>query len=337
MSLEEGIRTAVITCMGVKEHEKVAIVSDNATMKIGKKIREVALEITPHVRFFNLDIYGKRPIEHFPDAIREAAEECNVGFWTTNSLEGELESIRQPFIKKVLNGGRHGHMVNITEEVIESALAVDYEEIKEFTDKLYEKLVNTDTVRVTNEQGTDITASFSERWKWIPSDGICQELGHWNNLPDGEVYTAPLTMEGKIVVDGVIGEYLGNKYSHEDLKETPITIKIETDERAKAVDVSCENDELEKEVDDYIHLHECSPFVGELGFGTNIFLDELSGNMLQDEKFPGIHIAFGDPMAEVTYADWTCPEHLDMILTKCNVWLDDEKIMENGEYLMEKF
>jgi len=337
MSLEEGVRTAVTTCMGLKQNEKVVIASDKDTMNIGKKLREVALEITPHVRFFNLDIYGKRPLSHFPDAIREAAEDADVGFWTANSFEGELESIRGPFIKAVMNRGRHGHMVNINEEVIETALAVDYEKIKEFTDKLYDKLIKTDKVRITNDQGTDITASFSDRWKWVPSAGICHEQGHWNNIPDGEVFTAPKEMDGKMVVDGVIGEYFGNKYSHEDLKETPITIKIKTNSRAKAIDVSCDNDELEKEVYDYIHLHDCSPFIGELGFGTNIFLKELSGNMLQDEKFPGVHVAFGDPMADETYADWTCPEHLDMILTRCNVWLDDEKIMENGEYLMEKF
>ncbi|MFW6141886.1 MAG: aminopeptidase, partial [Candidatus Saliniplasma sp.] len=268
MSLEKGIKTAVITCMGLKEGEKVVIASDGPTMNIGKKIREVAREITPHVRFFNLDIYGERPLDHFPEAIKEAAEESDVGFWTANSYEGELESIRGPFIKKVLIGGRHGHMVNINKKVIESALAVDYEAIKEFTDKLYDKLIKTDKVRITNEQGTDITASFSDRWKWVPSAGICHEPGHWNNIPDGEVFTAPLKMNGKIVVDGVIGEYFGNKYSHEDLKETPITIKIRTNDRAKAIDVSCDNDELKKEVHGYIHQHDCSPFIGELGFGT---------------------------------------------------------------------
>lgn len=334
MSLEKGAKTAVITCMGVEEGDKVVIVSDRNSQEIGKELRKVALDITPHVRFFNLDLYGERPIQKYPDAIEEATKEADVTFWTCWSYEGELETIRRPFISDALVGGRHAHMVNITKEVVEDALAVDYNEIEEFTYKLADELENTDQVKVKNEQGTDITVEFSDRWKLVPSSGICKEPGHWNNLPDGEVYTAPIKMDGQIVADGVLGDYLGNKYSHADLQEDPLTIEIETKEKAEAVGVSCGNKELKEEVEEYLELNPCSSYVGEYGMGTNVFLEELSGNMLQDEKFPGVHVAFGDPMSDETYADWTCPEHLDMILTRCNVWFDDKKVMEEGEYII---
>ncbi len=335
MSLEKGCRTAVITCMGVKKNDKVTILSDNESENIGKTLRSVALEVTPHVRFFNLDLYGERPLKRFPEPIRKAATDSTVTFWTAGSIGGELETVRQPFIKAALVGGRHGHLVNITEDVVKAALAVDYEKIKDFTNKLHKLLVDVDTIRVTNPQGSDFVAKFSNSWRWVPSTGICHDIGHWNNLPDGEVYTAPMNMEGKIVADGKIGDFLGNKYHHSDLQETPIHYKIENQKRPKVVEVYCENEELMKDVSDYLSQHKCSSYVGEFGFGTNIFLKKLSDNTLQDEKFPGVHIAFGDPLAEETYADWVCPQHLDNILTRCNVWLDDDhQILKEGKYLI---
>ncbi|MFW6141320.1 MAG: aminopeptidase [Candidatus Saliniplasma sp.] len=335
MSLEKAAKTAIETCMGVRQGEDVVIVSDGRTLNIGKELRKAALDATNGVRFFNLDIYGKRPLDYFPNAIDKAAKNADVTFWTAHSYEGELETTRRPFIEAAMIGGRHAHMVDITEKVMEDALAVDYKVLDEFTHKLTDKLKGTNEIKVTNPQGTDIKVSFNERWKWVPSTGICKLPGHWHNLPGSEVYTAPRRMEGKIVVDGILGEYFSNMFSHSDLQKTPLTVKVENKERPKCVDLKCENEDILEEVQKYLSLHDCSSYVGEFGMGTNVFLKEISGNTLQDEKFPGVHIAFGDPMASETDADWSCPQHLDMILTKCNVWLDGEKVMEKGEYLLD--
>ena len=335
MSLEKAAKTAVETCMGVRHGEEVVIVSDGPTLNVGKELRKAALEATNGVRFFNLDIYGERPLDYFPGGIKKAATKADVTFWTAHSYEGELETTRRPFIEAALVGGRHSHMVDITEQVMEDAVAVDYEVLDEVTQKLTNKLKKTKEVRVTNPQGTDIKVRFNDRWRWVPSTGICHLPGHWHNLPGSEVYTAPWRMEGKLVVDGILGEYFSNMFSHADFQETPLTVQIENKKRPRCVDIGCENEEITEEVQKYLSLNENSSRVGELGFGTNIFLDGISGNTLQDEKFPGVHVAFGDPMASETEADWSCPEHLDMILTRCNVWLDDEKIMEEGEYLID--
>lgn len=333
MSIEKGCRVAVETCMGVKKNEKVVIVSDDRTKNIGLGLRDISLETTPQVRYFNLNIYGKRPLKKLPTGVQKSANDADVTFWTPHSLDGELETLRMPFLKAALNMGRHAHMVNINEEIISNSMAADYEKISEFTEKLYNMIKDVNEVRVTNELGTDITGTF-DRYKWVRSTGICHTKGQWVNLPSGEMFKPPTTMEGKIVIDGSVGDYLGEKYRHSDLVETPVTMEITTKERPQATSVSCENKDLEREIKEYISRHECSKYVGEVGFGTNIFLDEIVDNMLQDEKYPGIHVAFGDPIADDTFADWSCPEHIDMILTKCNIWFDDEKIMEDGKYII---
>ncbi|MFP4001841.1 MAG: aminopeptidase, partial [Thermoplasmata archaeon] len=321
-------------CMGVRPDENVVIISDSNTAKIGKDLKSAAQNITDDVKFFNLNSYGERPLSYFPDEIKQQVDMADVTFWTAKSYDRELESLRMPFIESAVDGGRHGHMVNVTENVMKRGMTADYQKIKEFTEKLREKLVDTETIRVENEQGTDIKASFSDKYEWVPSTGIYKEEGYWGNLPDGEIFTAPAGLEGKLVVDGMLGDHFPNKYGHEDLKKTPVIVEVENNGKPRATEVRCENEELEDELKDYLSRNECTSIVGEFGMGTNIFLDGFTNNSLLDEKYPGVHIAFGDPLGMDTGADWSCTEHLDMILTKTDVWLDNEKVIENGEYLI---
>ena len=334
MSIEEGCKTAVETCMGVGPNDRVVIVSDESSMSIGRQLRKAALEVTPRVRFFNLDIYGKRPLSRLPDLVEKETRDATVTFWTAASIKGELETVRRPFMTAAITGGRHAHMVDISEKIMKTGMAADYNEVSRFTEALHDILMDTREIKVKNDLGTDFTAIFEEV-KWVASKGISQEPGHWINLPSGEIFTAPTSMEGRIVVDGVLGEYFGHKYPHAVLKETPVTVDIAMKQRASAVNVECENSDLLNELQEYLSLHPCSSWVGEVGLGTNIFLKELIDNMLQDEKFPGVHVAFGDPIQTETYAGWSCPEHLDMVLTGCDVWFDGKKIMENSKYIIE--
>jgi len=334
MSLKTEAKNAVENCMCVRPDEKVVIISDANTAKIGKNLKCAARNVTDDVKFFNLNSYGERPLSYFPDKIEQQADQADVTFWTAKSYDRELEALRMPFIKAAIDGGRHGHMVNVTEDVMKQGMSADYQKIKKFTEKLRKKLVDTETVRVQNEQGTDIEATFSDEYNWVPSTGVYKEKGYWGNLPDGEVYTVPLTMEGKLVVDGMLGDHFPNKFGHEELQETPVIIEVENNGKPRATEIRCENKELEKEVKDYLSRSECTSIVGEFGMGTNIFLEGFTNNSLLDEKYPGVHIAFGDPLGTETKADWSCPEHLDMILTKTNVWLDEEKVIEDGEYLI---
>lgn len=58
--------------------------------------------------------------------------------------------------------------------------------------------------------------------------------------------------------------------------------------------------------------------------------------MLQDEKKPGVHIAFGDPYRSQTHADWTTQTHVDALTRECDVWIDDDQVIEKGHYLLQK-
>lgn len=333
MSLEEGCRMAVETCMGVKPKDRVSIIADGDSKRIGNELKEIALEITPHVRFFNLDIYGRRPLKKFPKIIENAARNSTVTFWTAKSVEGELETIRGPFLRSAVINGRHAHMVNITEEIVNTGLSADYLKVEEFTKDLYNRALKAEEVRIKTEKGTDLKAKVG-KYKWVASTGIVRGFGSWHNLPSGEIYTTPERMEGKAVIDGTLGDYFDSIYHYDILEETPVILEIKSDAHGAVLSkLECENEDLKKDLNDYLHQHDCSKRVGELGIGTNIFIKGLINNILQDEKHPGAHIAFGDPNSGMTMAGWSCGQHIDMVIQRSNIWFDDEKIMEEGEFI----
>src|SRR5438874_1850289 len=119
------------------------------------------------------------------------------------------------------------------------------------------------------------------------------------------------------------------RYAHMVGVTPPLTLTIKV---ARLVDVACARKDLEQEFWDYCHTDENSDRVGELAFGTNLGLTEMIGVLLQDEKFPGVHLAFGDPYGSQTHADWKSTTHVDVLTRQCDVWIDDDQVIDKGRY-----
>ena len=166
-------------------------------------------------------------------------------------------------------------------------------------------------------------------YKWIKTSGIISP-DKWGNLPGGEVFTTPGEVNGTYVVDGVVGDYLCEKY--QDLGNQPLTINIA---KNRITEVFSENKELEQEFWAYTHTDENSDLVGEFAIGTNLGLKHVIGQILQDEKFPGVHIAFGNPYGFHTGAKWYSSTHIDVVGTHFDIWVDGQQIMQKGEFLIE--
>ena len=75
-------------------------------------------------------------------------------------------------------------------------------------------------------------------------------------------------------------------------------------EAAGSSDAWSDNRALRDDFWAYTHTDENSDRVGEFAIGTNIGCTHVIGHILQDEKFPGVHIAFGNPYGAHTGADW---------------------------------
>jgi leucyl aminopeptidase (aminopeptidase T) len=167
---------------------------------------------------------------------------------------------------------------------------------------------------------------MNPHYRWIKTSGIISNQ-KWGNLPGGECFTTPGEVNGVFVIDGVVGDYLCAKYG--DLRATPLTLEIQAN---RLVAAHCGNRELRDEFWEYTHRDENSDRVGEFAIGTNLALTDVIGNILQDEKIPGVHIAFGNPYGHHTGANWHSSTHIDVVGRNFDIWADSRQIMTNGRF-----
>jgi leucyl aminopeptidase (aminopeptidase T) len=224
---------------------------------------------------------------------------------------------------------RHAHMVNINKRIMLEGMRADFLKVDRLSAKVVERVRTAKQIRAKTPSGTDLTADLNPNYKWIKTSGIIS-TEKWGNLPGGEIFTTPGEVNGTFVIDGVVGDYLCTKFG--DLKATPLTVTIKGN---RIVEAHSANADLERDFWDYTHTDENSDRVGEFAIGTNIELKDVIGQILQDEKFPGVHIAFGNPYGAHTGAEWYSSTHIDVVGRNFDIWVDQEQIMRGGRFLIE--
>ena len=328
--LAAGARNAVRVCLNIRPGDRVFIVRDRPRMEIAQAIEEEAAATGAEVLAWTMEDHLQRPATSFP---RELADEIlryrpTASFYVGTGLPGEL-GFRIPMLNLLADDlrCRHGHMIGIDDELMADGMAVDYDEVYRMTHKVYDIARNASSIAVHTALGTDLVATFSPSLHWIPSDGRYWEQGRWGNLPEGETFTCPHSVDGVLAAEE-LGDWFTPRYG---LISPPLRIVIKG---GRVASVETPNEQLGAEFRAYLAQHPCSSRVGEFAIGTNIGLSRIVGNFLQDEKFPGVHIAFGDPYAFETKADWECPSHVDALASHATVTVDGRKIMENGKFLV---
>ncbi len=328
-TLTEGAANAVKICMGVSDFDRVLIVTDRHTNQVTDAIHDIARSITKS-RVLVLEDYTSRPMKALPTEIIRSIPETTATFWITQLYEGELKS-RTSFIDEALKYARHAHMPGVTKEIMEQGMCADYNSVYKATIKVYEIVKGAGSMHVASPDGTSLNLTFNTNWRWIPSHGIIREKGRWGNLPDGEVFTTPYSVNGTIVVSE-LGDWFAKKYGylHDKIRFEIKNSRIDLD------NIQCNNMELKREVLKYIKTDENSNRASEFAIPTNLALmaRPLIGNMLQDEK-ARVHIAFGEPYGSQTNANWRSNTHVDCILEGCDITADGIEIMDSGRLLVD--
>lgn len=326
--LSKGAYNAINACLRLKPEERITVITDNDSLEIASSLVNEIKKVGSDYSLMVIEDFLPRPSPNMPKQILDDLAKSQVSIFCAQAQTGELSARIQ--MTAVVNSHkiRHGHMVNINKQIMKEGMCADFQEVDKLSQKLIEKVRKARYIKCKSKGGTDIIAEFSHKLKWIKTSGIIS-VDKWGNLPGGEIFTSPLNVEGLFVVDGVVGDYLCQKYG--DLKNTPLYIDIE-DSRIK--NMNCSNDALLDEFTSYTQTDENSNRVGEFAIGTNIALTKVIGHILQDEKLPSIHMAFGHPYAEHTGADWVSTTHIDCVGIDMNIWLEDEMVMENGKFLI---
>jgi aminopeptidase len=324
-----GAHAAVFTCLRIEPSERVTLITDRETTPIAAAI---AAELSANGSDWNafvLEDLAPRPLKDMPAAVLEDMETSDASIFAVKVQQNELRSRMQ--MTEVVNRRRmrHAHMVNITPQIMCEGMRADFALVDQLSQKVIEKVRRARYIRATTAAGTDIRADLNPDYKWLKTSGIISRE-KWGNLPGGEIFTTPGEVNGTFVVDGVVGDYLCFRYGL--LDSAPLTIEIKGN---RIVDCHSENSQLRDDFWAYTHTDENSDRVGEFAIGTNLGIDHVIGNILQDEKFPGIHIAFGNPYGEHTGAPWTSTTHIDVVGLRFNIWVEEEQIMRDGRFLVE--
>jgi len=325
--LVPGAHNAIHTCLRLRPEERITLITDRETLDIAAALAREIEELGAEQSLFVLEDYAPRPLAGMPRPILDDLARSQVSIFAAQAQEGELGS--RIAMTEVINrrGIRHGHMVNISRKVMAQGMCADFLEVDRLSSWLIAKARTARAIRVASSGGTDLVATFAPHLKWIKTSGIITPE-KWGNLPGGEIFTAPDNVDGRFVVDGVVGDYLCAKYG--DLKDTPLTIDIRGN---RIAGLACDNRELLEEFRRYTSTDENSDRVGEFAIGTNVAIADVCGNILQDEKLPGVHIAFGHPYAEHTGQTWTSTTHIDCVGRDFDIWIDGEQVMERGRFL----
>lgn len=311
-SIIEVAKNILKNNLGVKEQEKVLILSDEDKSELGKSLYKAAQSLTTNAVYIEIPD-SSRAGEEPPLIAAKAIELADVVVCITKN------SVTHTNAKKnaVLAGARVATMPGISEEMFtKGAITANYEEVTVLTNKLVAQLDQTKKVRIEKD-GFQFTFSIEQRMG-IRSIGVYKNMGESGNLPSGEAYIAPVegSANGTLIVDG---SFVGVGKLEEPIK---LVIK---DGRLVDIIGYCSETILN------ILGQGLGRNVAEFGIGTNLAA-RITGNILEDEKVAGtVHIAFG---SNKTFGGETeAGVHLDGIILTPTFYLDNKLIMKEGKFI----
>lgn len=326
--LVPGARNAVRTCLRIRPREHVTLITDVETEEIAASLADQVREVGAPVEAHVMEDYGPRPMLTLPEPVRAALERTDVSIYAGQPKTGELAFRRALTAIVDRRKIRHAHMVSISHRIMCEAMRADFNEVDAISQRVLARARDTRHIVASSKAGSFLEATFDPEIKWLKTSGIISTQ-KWSNLPGGEVLTAPARVDGVYVADGVVGDYLCARYG--DLHDTPLSVTIEN---SRIVEVSSSNQELVADFRAYTSTDENSNRVGEFAIGTNIAVQDVIGNILQDEKLPTLHLAFGHPYAEHTGARWSSTTHIDIVGRRFDISFDGDEVMTEGKFLI---
>jgi len=315
--LEQSAHIALTTCMALKKEESFLVVTDDNKEEIGKAFYRIGKSLAAEALLLTMppaEVNGQEP----PAAVAEIMAKFDVVVCPTSKSLTHTDARRNA----CKAGARVATMPGISEDIMMRTLSADYDLIARRTLALSAILDAGKMAHITTLSGTDLWLPI-EGIKAISSTGLIREAGKGGNLPSGESFLMP--EEGKshgvLFIDASVagmGKITG----------APIKVTIK-DGFAVKFEGGAQADALFKELNKF---GQKGMTVAELGIGTN-HAAQISGQILEDEKVMGtIHIAFGNNISMGGSCDVGI--HIDGVVTKPTVFVDDTKIMEDGKLLI---
>jgi aminopeptidase len=196
---------------------------------------------------------------------------------------------------------------------------LDYARMSKAMDPLAALINDTDRVRIKGP-GTDLQFSI----KGLPA----VKCDGGRNIPDGEVYTAPV----KDSVNGTI------RYNTKTRQGGSVLDNIEfVCKDGKIVEATCDgdNDKLQEALD----IDEGARYFGEFALGVNPYITKPMLDTLFDEKIAGsFHLTPGNAYAAANNGNKSA-QHWDIVMIQTpewgggEIWFDDVLVRKDGLFV----
>jgi len=196
---------------------------------------------------------------------------------------------------------------------------LDYSKMDKAMDPLVELMNKTDKVRITGK-GTDLTFSIKD----IPAIKCSGQM----NIPDGEVYTAPV----RDSVNGKITYNTPSPYNGFTFENVTLTFKD-----GKIIEATANDTERINKIFD---TDEGARFIGEFAIGVNPYILHPMQDILFDEKIAGsFHFTPGQAYDDA-YNGNKSNIHWDMVMIQRpeygggEIYFDDVLIRKDGQFVI---
>jgi len=204
------------------------------------------------------------------------------------------------------------------------AMTIDYSKYEEMIKPLKSLIEKTDNVRITGKD-TDLTFS-------IKDISVIPCLGE-KNIPDGEIYTAPIkTSVNGYITYNTASSYNGKVYNN---------VRLEFEE-GKIINATCDNENDNKSLNEIFDTDEGSRYIGEFAIGFNEKVTMPIGDTLYDEKICGsIHFTPGTCYRDADNGNKSSI-HWDMVFIQREdfgggeIYFDDVLVRKDGLFVIEE-
>lgn len=250
-----------------------------------------------------------------------------ANYWLDTGTMGWLysDAFEDSFVN---NPNLHYMLISImdVDELMDMLLGCYSPEMQAMTDYMAEMILKAKGLRVTNHDGTDFTFEIDTNNRNNAQIGLADKPGFYTPPAMYNMIPKYGTLQGKAVVRCIYADPWG--------MAAPTTVNFKD---GKIDTITSEDSTVAKKFTAWLESknEENIYKISHINFGLLPKLHEFSDHGIKNERmWGGINLGFGhtSPVDMRPNGQTSC-DHLDIIADKCDVWVDDTKVMENGEFV----
>jgi leucyl aminopeptidase (aminopeptidase T) len=310
--LQRAVRTILVTCLNLKAHETLVIVTEEPLAEVGETLWKCAKRLTKNsvlIKYVNCNRtrYG----------LSSLIQNSLVGADCVVVITSKVVTPRA-FQETLSNGARLVLLSNSSIDVIERSVEADYKKLTQTSRRLADIFSIGRTIHVTSPSGTDITVPI-KNLKGTSETGLAKARGDFVSLPAGGAFILPgkKSIQGQIVIDRIAG---GKKPLSK-----PVVLKIQKGHITQ-IKGGREAEQLRKDIRKF---GENGRRITKLGIGTNTALSFGHSSQEDENVYGAAYVSIGQNLVTRVHQKITQP--IKAILLQPTVVLDGKIILRSGD------